>query len=106
LLFSKESDVISSALEYGNVRIFFMPFFFLTYSTYTALRNIGEASIPMFTMLAGGIANMFLDPLFMFDTIPGTRIHGLGLGIAGAAWATVISNFIPFLAGLFICIEV
>ena len=102
LLFSKESEVVSSALEYGNVRIFFMPFFFLTYSTYTALRNIGEASIPMFTMLAGGIANMFLDPLFMFDIIPGTRIHGLGLGIAGAAWATVISNFIPFLAGLFI----
>lgn len=104
-IFSKEEAVISSALEYGYIRIFFMPFFFLTYSTYTALRNIGEVSIPMFTMLAGGIANMFLDPLFMFDVIPGTRIPGLGLGISGAAWATVISNFIPFLIGLFILIK-
>ncbi|WP_448374420.1 MATE family efflux transporter [Fervidobacterium sp.] len=98
--FSSDADVIASAIHYGYIRIFFMPIFFMTYSTFTALRNIGRASIATLTMAAGTITNIIFDPIFIFDTIPFTNIPGLGLGVSGAAWATVISTFLPLTWGL------
>lgn len=41
--------------------------------------------VGMFTMIIGAIVNIILDPIFIF---------GLNLGIAGAAYATVISQFV------------
>ena len=52
------------------------------------LRAAGDARRAMYVTLSGGIATFFTDPALIF---------GLGLGIYGAAWATVISRLI-FLA--------
>ena len=52
------------------------------------LRAAGDARRAMFVTLAGGIVTAFTDPLLIF---------GLGLGVYGAAWATVISRLV-FLA--------
>jgi len=41
----------------------------------------------MFTQILGAGINIILDPIFIF---------GFGWGIAGAAWATIISQFISF----------
>jgi len=53
-------------------------------------------------MTGTAILNIILDPILMFDTIPGTSIPGLGWGIQGAAIATVFSTFIAFSVGLLI----
>lgn len=100
--FSSDTDVINSAIHYGYIRIFFMPVFFMTYSTFTALRNIGRASLATLTMAAGTIVNIVLDPIFIFEKIPFLNITGFGLGVSGAAWATVISTFIPLVWGLYL----
>ncbi len=47
------------------------------------VRAEGNARVAMITMLISAGANMVLDPLFIF---------GFGWGIAGAAWATVLSQ--------------
>jgi putative MATE family efflux protein len=100
--FSSDTDVINSAIHYGYIRIFFMPAFFMTYSTFTALRNIGRASLATLTMATGTIVNIVLDPIFIFEKIPFLNITGFGLGVSGAAWATVISTFIPLVWGLYL----
>lgn len=47
------------------------------------LRSIGSSGKAGFGLMLGGVLNMVLDPIFIF---------GLGLDVAGAAIATVISN--------------
>jgi len=52
------------------------------------IRSDGHPRTSMFTQLIGAGINIILDPIFIF---------GFGWGIAGAAWATVITQFISFL---------
>lgn len=48
------------------------------------LRSEGDAKRPMVVSLGGAILNIILDPIL---------IYGMNLGVAGAAWASVISMF-------------
>ncbi|HTZ68999.1 MAG TPA: MATE family efflux transporter, partial [Roseiarcus sp.] len=54
------------------------------------LRAVGDARRAMYVTLSAGIATAFLDPLLIF---------GFGLGVYGAAWATVLSRLILFAVG-------
>jgi putative MATE family efflux protein len=55
------------------------------------LRAVGDAKRAMYVTLAGGFVTAFTDPLLIF---------GCGLGVYGAAWATVISRFVFLGVGL------
>lgn len=48
----------------------------------------GFATIGMLTVIIGAITNIILDTVFIF---------GFNMGVAGAAWATVIAQFLSFL---------
>ena len=97
--FTEDQEVRNYCLEYGYIRLFFLPVFFASYTVNTALRCTGDAKKPMVIMFLSSIINIVLDPLLMFDIVPGTRIPGLGLGVFGAALATVISITIAFVLG-------
>src|SRR5690606_37935904 len=62
----------------------------------TVLRALGDSKTPVRIVLAAVILNTVLDPLF---------IAGLGLGIAGAAAATLVSQGAAFLLGLWIVLQ-
>ena len=51
------------------------------------LRFQGSASYAMVGIVSGAILNIALDPLLIF---------GMNLGVAGAGWATIISQFVSF----------
>ena len=51
------------------------------------LRYQGSASYAMVGITTGAILNIILDPIMIF---------GMDLGVAGAAWATIISQFVSF----------
>ena len=51
------------------------------------LRFQGSASYAMYGIVSGAILNIALDPLLIFV---------LDLGVAGAGWATIISQFVSF----------
>jgi putative MATE family efflux protein len=51
------------------------------------IRSDGHPRTSMLTQLIGALINIVLDPIFIF---------GLKLGIAGAAWATILSQYISF----------
>ena len=55
------------------------------------MRGAGDARRSMYATLASGVAAAFLDPLFIF---------GFGLGLDGAAIATVLSRCVLLLVGL------
>jgi len=70
------------AAAYGQV-LFAVSFFILFVNiAYGILRAEGDARRTMHAMVAASLLNIVLDPIL---------IYGLGLGIAGAAWGTVIS---------------
>jgi len=100
--FSDDSLVIKHILDYGIIRSLFLPFMFASFSVNTAMRCTGDARHPMIIMTFTSILNIILDPILMFETIPGTAIPGFGWGIKGAAIATVFSTFIAFSVGLII----
>ena len=99
-LFSKDPEVIRYGMEYGVIRLIFLPIFFSSYSVNTIFRCTGDAKTPMKLLIFSAILNMIADPLLMFDVIPGTSIRGLGWGMKGAAIATVGSITIAFVIGL------
>lgn len=100
--FISDEEVIQNALSYGWIRIFFVPIMFSSYSINTICRCTGDAKTPMHIMLISAILNLILDPIFMFDVIPGTNIKGLNLGVFGAALATVVASSVSFLYGFII----
>ncbi|MFN3283506.1 MAG: MATE family efflux transporter, partial [Pseudothermotoga sp.] len=86
-------------------RTFFMPVFFATYSTYTAQRMTGESRLPMMIMGTSAILNVILDPIFMFDRVPGLNLRGFNMGVSGAAVATVISTVVAFSWGFVVLLR-
>ncbi len=56
------------------------------------LRACGDARRAMYVTLAGGIVTAFVDPLLIF---------GVGLGVYGAGWATLISRLVFLGVGLY-----
>lgn len=98
--FSDDALVRKSALEYGYSRIWFLPVFFSMYSVNTIMRCVGDAKRPMYIMIVSSVLNIILDPVFMFETVPYIGIKGLGLGVRGAAYATVLSITVSFIWGI------
>ncbi len=103
--FSEDNNVIQSALEYGYIRMFFLPIMFASYSVNTALRCLGDAKTPMKIMIISSIVNIILDPIFMFEEVPFIHIPGLNMGVFGAALATVISTIVAFTTGFYVLIK-
>jgi putative MATE family efflux protein len=97
--FSNDADVIRYGFSYGVIRLSFLPVFFSSYTVNTIFRCTGDARTPMRLLIFASVLNLVLDPVMMFATVPGTNIPGLSLGIAGAAWATVISISFSFVVG-------
>ncbi len=99
-LYSDVPAVIEAATDYGYLRLFFLPVMFSSYSIGTVLRCTGNAKTPMKIMLFSSALNLILDPLLIFDTVPFTTFPGAGLGVFGAAVATVIAESLAFLIGI------
>ncbi|QOR36317.1 MATE family efflux transporter [Clostridium sp. 'deep sea'] len=101
-LFTKDVNMLNGALEYGRIRTIFLPIMFSSYTVSTALRCSGDSKSPMYIAILASVLNIVLDPIFIFSRIPILGIKGLGLGIFGAALATVISTTVSFLIGFWI----
>lgn len=99
---SKDPAVIETALQYGTLRLLFLPVMFSSVTVTSSMRSMGDSRKPMYLMLTASIMNIILDPILMFETIPFIGLPGFNLGVFGAALATVISDSIVFIIGLWI----
>ena len=76
-------QTIGYAMDYGLIIVSGSIFVILSNALYGIFRGEGDSSRPMYAMIASAILNIILDPIF---------IYTLGLGVKGAAIATLISS--------------
>ena len=80
------------AIQYAGYVLYVAPFMACNFVMNQCLRAEGSAMLSMVGMGLGGIINVFLDPIFIFQ---------LDLGVAGASMATAISKMISFFILIF-----
>ncbi len=83
LLLGANEASLPYASDYFTCIALGTPFIILSMIPNNQLRTEGLASMGMWGAIAGSVANIILDPLFIFT---------FGMGAAGAALATVLSN--------------
>lgn len=83
LMFGASENTISYAMAYMNIYAIGTIFVQITLGMNTFITAQGKAITGMMTVLIGAVANIILDPIFIF---------GMHMGVRGAALATVISQ--------------
>ncbi len=81
--FGASTETIGFALDYINIYLVGTISVQLALGLNTYISCQGNAKIAMFSVLIGAVLNIVLDPIFIF---------GLGMGVKGAALATIISQ--------------
>ncbi len=81
--FGASSQVAPYAREYLSIILIGFLFYSFSITANNLIRAEGKPRASMYVMLIGALANIILDPIFIFI---------LGMGIRGAAVATVISQ--------------
>ena len=79
--------ILPYAIAYLSVILWGAPIMMCSLVMNNHLRFQGSAAFAMVGITAGGFLNVFLDPIFIF------KFH---LGVAGAAYATILSQFVSF----------
>lgn len=87
-LFGCTPELEPYAKDYGYIAAVGFPFFAICATINSVIRADGSPGFAMGSMLTGSVLNIILDPIFMFT---------FGLGIKGAALATVISQITSFM---------
>ena len=88
LAFGATDAILDYAMIYTGITSFGIPFFLFSTGTNPLVRADGASTFSMMAIIAGAVLNTILDPIFIFV------FHW---GIAGAAWATVLSQVISAL---------
>ena len=84
-LFGASKSTMPYALAYIRPLMFGTICNLVAFGLNHSIRSDGNPKTSMYTMVLGASINIILDPIFIF---------GLNLGIKGAAYATVISQFV------------
>lgn len=84
-LFGATKDVLPYALDYGRIIVLGFPFASIACAYGSIIRADGRPNASMVGLLIGCITNMILDPIFIFV---------FQWGVKGAAWATIIGQFL------------
>lgn len=92
--------VLPFAKNYARFIFFGAPFMCASLVMNNDLRSEGKAFFSMIALTTGGIVNLIVDPFFIFGEMNlfggFIKLHGLGLGITGAALATMLSQAVSF----------
>lgn len=95
MAFGASENTIEFSVSYMNIYAMGTIFVQLTLGMNAFITAQGFAGIGMLSVLIGAVANIILDPIFIF---------GFGMGVEGAAWATVLSQAMSCIwVMLFLC---
>lgn len=91
------SDILEETGEYLQV-IFMGLMFTFVYNYFAALlRALGNSVVPLLFLAVSALGNIVLDLVFIL------KFH---MGTAGAAWATILAQFLSALGiGLYVCVK-
>ena len=86
-LLGSTETILPYTKDYLRIILFGAPWMTASLVLNNQLRFQGSASYAMVGITCGAVLNIALDPLFIFT---------FDLGVAGAGWATIISQFVSF----------
>lgn len=89
IMFNPQSETATITETYVKIMLVATPFVFCAAALRSALQGLGRTKETLYVFGSANILNMLLVSLFVFP---------MGWGIAGAAWATVLSNVFAFVA--------
>ena len=81
--FGSTDEILPYAKTFAGISSLGIPFLLLSISTNPMVRSDNSPKYSMYAIVLGAVLNIILNPIFIF---------GFGWGIAGSAWATVISQ--------------
>ena len=84
-------NVYPYAVAYLSITALGLPFQMFTHTSSTIIRADGSPTYSMLCTVTGAVLNVFLDWVFMYP---------LGMGIRGAAIATVLSQIVSFILAI------
>jgi len=82
--FGASTETLKLAKDYMSIILIGFISFSFAISSNNLIRAEGKPRAAMYAMLIGAVCNIILDPVFIF---------GFGMGVRGAAIATIISQF-------------
>lgn len=83
MAFGASENTIAYGVDYMNIYAMGTLFVQMTLGMNAFITAQGFAKTGMLSVLIGAVANIILDPIFIF---------GFHMGVAGAAWATILSQ--------------
>lgn len=111
-LLTNDVEIVNYGTAYGSICLIFSIGIFSQFCFERLLQSTGKTTLSMITQLIGAIINIILDPIFIFhkgQAIFGGAFvmpFGLGLEVAGAAWATVIGQIVAAIVALILNVTV
>lgn len=88
-------EIYDDSVAYFKVSSFGFIFLFMFFIFQSLMRGIGNVMLPVYIILITVFLNLVLDPLFIYGYGPIP-----GYGVAGAAWASVITQGISAFIGI------
>lgn len=92
-LYTDNAGIYSMGVDYLSIVMIFSFGTFIELAIEKTLQATGNMIFPMLFMLSGAITNIILDPIFIFT---------LGMGVAGAAIATVTGQIVSMIFALIV----
>lgn len=100
-LYNAENRILELSVNYYNIRVFGFPFTLFTIAVFGAFRGLQNTYYPMVIAIIGAVANIILDYVLVYGVttiIPAMHIEG-------AAYASVISQFLMALLSAYYLIK-
>ncbi len=92
-LLGAEGAMLEYGWQFTSVIFGGMPAMFVFFAFQSIMYGQGDTLTPMLLSGSAVVLNIILDPIFMFT---------FNMGMAGAAWATVVSRTLATLAGMYL----
>ncbi len=111
-IMTNNAQIIEHGTAYGSICLIFSIGIFSQFCFERLLQSTGKTTLSMTTQLIGAVINIVLDPIFIFhkgQALFGgafTMPIGLGLEVAGAAWATVTGQIVAAIVAIILNITV
>lgn len=94
--FTDDAELLSMSLVYARICLIASGGIFIEVTCERIMQATGDSIHPMITQTVGAIANIILDPIFIFT---------FNMGVAGAAIATVIGQVIAAILAIYFIIR-
>lgn len=82
-------NIMDDAVTYLNIYFLGLPFLFMYNVLSSMFNSLGRSRIPLYLLIFSSVLNVVLDV---------AAVRGLGMGVAGVAWATLIAQGVSAVA--------